>query len=144
MKLYRPKDDLAMKRISKISGEEGFTLIETVLALLLGMIITLSTASLFYFAVRFNSAAEERSRAMAVAQEEIERLRTLTFTELDNSTLAPQTQRTITHAGNSYTIQTTITAGPLRTITVNVTPQSGNGAWSVQPVQLVTMRSEPE
>jgi Tfp pilus assembly protein PilV len=130
----------------RIKDSQGFTLVETIIALLLGMIISLGTASLFFYAVKYNSAAEERARAMAVAQEEIERLRALTFAQLDDATLTLEGDpRNVTVADHIYTIDIDISAGTLRTVRVIVTPQAERGImWAAKPVELITLRSEPE
>jgi type II secretory pathway pseudopilin PulG len=62
-----------MKRLRM--NNNGFTLIETTVAMLVMMIVGLSAASLFLYSVRYNSGASQRSIAMAVAQQRLEVLR---------------------------------------------------------------------
>jgi type II secretory pathway pseudopilin PulG len=56
-------------------NNQGFTLIETTVAMLVMMIVGLSATSLFLYSVRNNSGASQRSVAMAVAQQRLEVLR---------------------------------------------------------------------
>jgi type II secretory pathway pseudopilin PulG len=56
-------------------NNNGFTLIETTVAMLVMMVVGLGATSLFLYAVRYNSGASQRSIAMAVAQQRLEVLR---------------------------------------------------------------------
>jgi prepilin-type N-terminal cleavage/methylation domain-containing protein len=62
------------------SGQQGFTLLETVIALLLMLIVALGSASLFSFSVYNNSGGSDRAVALATAQQALEILRTAPFT----------------------------------------------------------------
>ncbi|HLL73338.1 MAG TPA: prepilin-type N-terminal cleavage/methylation domain-containing protein [Pyrinomonadaceae bacterium] len=62
-----------MKGHSKHSG--GFTLIETTIAMVVMMVVGLGATSLFLYAIRNNSGGEERSQALAIAQQRLEELR---------------------------------------------------------------------
>jgi type II secretory pathway pseudopilin PulG len=115
-------------------GQEGFTLIETSVALVIMMIVGLGAASLFVFGVGTNSRARDRELSMAVAQEQMERLRNAKFADLDATlTATGGANRTVTSAGRSYSVVTTIAntvAGDAtqKTITVTVTPKGSNSA----------------
>src|SRR5215218_1436884 len=61
------------------TGEQGFTLIETTIALVIMMIVGLGAASLFFFAANYNSSAGDRQLAMGVAQKRMEWLRDIQF-----------------------------------------------------------------
>ena len=61
------------------STEQGFTLIETAVSLVIMMIIGLGAASLFAYATMANSSATDREVAMAVAQKRMEWLRSMPF-----------------------------------------------------------------
>jgi hypothetical protein len=50
------------------SNEQGFTLLETSIALVVMMVVTLATGSLFVYAVNYNSGAGDRSAAMTAAR----------------------------------------------------------------------------
>lgn len=60
-------------------GEHGFTLAETVIAMLILMVAGLGVASLFTYAIKNNSHTRDRELAMAVAQTRLEFLRSIPF-----------------------------------------------------------------
>lgn len=74
-------------------NNNGFTLIETTVAMLVMMVVGLGATSLFLYSVRYNSGASQRSVAMAVAQERLEVLRAADYDAADLSfgTRAPET-----------------------------------------------------
>jgi type II secretory pathway pseudopilin PulG len=132
------------------SGEQGFTLIETTISLVIMMVVGLGAASLFFFAVNYNSSAADRQLAMGVAQKRMEWLRDIQFTNTTRnlaytqgglaSTGADGVTETFTNGGRKYTVITTITdlktdpsGNPtLKKITLRVTPQgAGNNLGSV-------------
>src|ERR1041385_7774856 len=59
--------------------QQGFTLLEAAKALVVLMIIGLGIASLFTYAIRANSNADDRELALAIAQKRMEWLRTIPF-----------------------------------------------------------------
>ena len=63
-----------MKR-QRMNNKNGFTLIETTVAMLVMMVVGLGATSLFLYSVRYNSGASQRSIAMAIAQQRLEVLR---------------------------------------------------------------------
>src|SRR5215470_10347355 len=62
------------------SKQRGFTLLEAAIALVVLMVIGLGIASLFTYAIKANSRADDRELAMAIAQKRMEWLRTIPFT----------------------------------------------------------------
>lgn len=122
------------------AGEQGFTLIETSVALVVMMIVGLGAASIFSFAINYNTGASDRQLAMGVAQNRMEWLRTIPFDSTTRSkaytlgglasTGANGVTETFTNGGRSYSVVTTITdldsdpAGnpTLKRITIRVTP----------------------
>jgi len=123
--------------------ERGFTLIETCIALLVMLVAGLGAASLFSYAANYNTGANDRAAAQALAQRKMEQLRKTSFGELENTT------ETVTNAGRSYTVQTvvcndgTALCGGLgfKRVTVTVTPGAVvGGSWSRSSVVLVTLR----
>jgi Tfp pilus assembly protein PilV len=100
--------------------EQGFTLLEASIALVILMIIGLGIASLFTFAVQSNASADDRELAMAIAQKRMEWMRTIPFTTQTRSvafsfpngglgaTAAEGVTETVTNAGRSYVINTVI------------------------------------
>ena len=102
------------------SGREGFTILETTIALLILMIIGLGIASLFLFATQANTRADDRELSIALAQKRMEWLRTIPFTTqtrslayaFPNGGLAATdtngVTETVQSAGRSYQINTVI------------------------------------
>ncbi len=109
-----------LKQTRYRSGERGFTLLETAIALVIMMIITLGVASLFVYATKANMGADDREIAMAIAQKRMEWLRTIPFTTQTRSvaysypdgglaaTNSTGVSETVTSAGRSYVITTII------------------------------------
>lgn len=133
---------------NKKKNERGFTLIETCISMVVMMIAGLACASLFVFSLENNVGGNERALAMAVAQHQLEQLRTVTFE--DASLAVGTTTTTVTSASHDYTVVKRITneTNPngsnknLRKITVSVTPQDGAHAnWTRSAVTVVSLRS---
>ena len=115
--------------------EAGFTLLETAIAMVLLAIVGLGIASCFFFAVKNNSSARDRDLAMAVAQQQAEQLRNVSFT--DAALNAGTTANTVIRGGRPYGVQTVITDsnvqnGTARTkvIQIRVTPWSDGDSWA--------------
>jgi Tfp pilus assembly protein PilV len=127
------------------SNEEGFTLLETSIALIVMMVVTLATGSLFVYAVNYNSGSGDRSAALAIAQQRLERLRRTPFNDALLTTAS--TTETATNAGRSYTVVTTICStsscggsDTLKIITISVTPVSTN-QWANTPAIVTSRRT---
>lgn len=107
-------------RQSGASAQQGFTLLEAAIALVILMIIGLGVASLFTYAVGANSRADDRELAMAIAQKRMEWLRTIPFTTQTRmvaysfpdgglqATAADGVTETVISAGRSYIVNTVI------------------------------------
>ena len=140
---------------AKRSGERGFTLAETAIALLIMLIASVGILSLFSYAIKYNAGAKDRELAMAVAQKRMEWLRGIPY-DADtraktyaNGGLAATNgvTETATSAGRSYTVVTKIANvvgatdadSKVKKITIEVTPDGANVA--LAQVTLVTQRS---
>lgn len=133
--------------------EQGFTLIETSIAMVLMSIVGLGAVSLFFYALGANSTARDRELSMAVAQQQMELLRKAPFASLASTvTASGGANRTVTSAGRQYRVVTTITDtvtgnSTNKTITVQVTPVGSDisGLTATQrifgTVTLVTQRT---
>src|SRR5215475_14783984 len=100
--------------------QEGFTLLEAAIALVILMIIGLGIASLFTYAIKANSSADDRELSMAIAQKRMEWLRTIPFTTQTRHvaysypngglevTSTAGVSETVTNANRSYTVVTVI------------------------------------
>jgi type II secretory pathway pseudopilin PulG len=101
-----------MKR-QRMNNQNGFTLIETTVAMLVMMVVGLGATSLFLYSVRYNSGASQRSIAMAIAQQRLETLRSVDYDDAglafgmhdpETVTIAPTTT-TYTQTGSAGSSQ---------------------------------------
>jgi len=124
-------------------GEKGFTLAETVAALLVMMIGGLGICAVFAYAIKNNTGSRDRALALAVAQQQMERYRQMKFIDAGLTAHAATTE-TVTSADNrTYTVRTTITdtTTSLKTIKVEVTPLLSTEEWAQGTVELSVQRS---
>ena len=144
--------------------QQGFTLLEASIAMVILMIVVLGIASLFTYAIRANGSADDRELSMALAQKRLEWLRTIPFTTQTRhvaysypnggleATSTSGVAETVTNAGRSYTVQTVIQnlsvvpagnpdAGEptVKSIKVSVTPVGA--ATAFETVTITTQRS---
>jgi Tfp pilus assembly protein PilV len=135
-------------KIKNQKNERGFTLIETSISMVVMMVAGLAVSSLFVFSTQNNVGGNERALAMAVAQQQMEQLRSQTF---DSTNLNAATKTSTVHnSDRDYTVVKAITdeVNPnnslkkLRKITITVTPVGGSRAtWTRSSVTLVAFRS---
>jgi type II secretory pathway pseudopilin PulG len=131
-----------------VANEHGFTLIETTIAMMIMMIAGLGVLSLFTYSIGYNSGGDDRAVAISIAQQQIEQLRSVQFTDsiLNVSTATVLTPDTISN-GRTYRVTRTVTGSnndaggnpTLKTITIQVAPTSSG--WAGLPVILRTVRS---
>ncbi len=140
---------------ARASAAKGFTLLETVIAMLVMTVVGLGVASAFAFAVSNSGNAADREVATAVAQQRLEQLRSVAFTDVTlNATATSGVATSVVRAGRTFSITTTIAdanvvAGQaaLKTITIKVIPQASSQSWTTATnslfgsVTLVTQRS---
>lgn len=128
-------------------GERGFTLVETCISMVVMMIAGLAISSLFVFSLQNNVGGGDRALAMAVAQQQLEQLRSVAY---DDTTLTVgTTTSTVTSGGRDYSVVKTIaletnddtSSKQLKKITLVVTPTDGAPAWTRSSVTLATLRS---
>jgi Tfp pilus assembly protein PilV len=127
---------------NKKQRQQGFTLIETSVALVVMMIGGLGIAAVFAYAIRNNTGARDRAAALAVAQQELEILRHLSYSDPAlTATVNPITRET-TSAGRSYSIRTNIqdTTATVKTIDIQVTPLSSSNPF-LSTVTVTTQRA---
>ena len=138
-----PVHDVSPRR----SGEDGFTLIETTIAMVLMMIISLWIASLFAFSVYNNSGGSDRAVSLAIAQQAMEALRGATF----NSTTTDArlnagtvTQSGVLRDGRSFNVTRTIvdTSPTVKTITITVTSAGIVKGWASGAGGTITLMSQ--
>jgi Tfp pilus assembly protein PilV len=132
----------SVKSQVRTRGEKGFTLMETATALLVMMIGGLGICAVFAYAIKNNTGSRDRAAAIAVAQQQMERYRQVTF--LDAAlTAGPTTTATVESAGRTYQVRTTITntTTSLKTITIEVTPLLSSDPWALGSVRISVQRS---
>lgn len=128
-------------------GEAGFTLIETAISLGVMMVAALGVAGLFIHSTNNNTGANERAAAMAVAQQRIERLRSVSFDQV-----LAEDGVVVSSGGRQYAIDVNVTVvdtdaddgkDTLKRIEVEVMPLLANGAgvWAEGAVVLWTERA---
>src|SRR5829696_6508135 len=121
-----------MRSHIKNKGERGFTLIETASALLVMMIGGLGICAVFAYAIKNNTGSRDRAAALAVAQQQMEHYRNLTFLDPAlTATVGTPVAVTVASAGRTYSVRTTITdtTTSLKTITIQVTPLLSSEQW---------------
>jgi len=151
------KKAVRMRNRSNKTGEKGFTLIETAIAMVVMAIVGLGVASVFFYAASNTANAADREMATAVAQQRMEQLRNVAFADTTlTATSASGTSTSVTRGGRAYSIVTTIAdsnvvngAPTLKTITIHVIPQAANQSWASSTstlfgsVTLVSERAAP-
>ena len=128
----------------KKGPQSGFTLLETAVAMVVMMIGGLGIAAVFSYAVKNNNGSRDRAIAIAVAQQEVERLRSVEFNDPAlAATPTLVTPVTVTNGGRSFSLRTTIlnTTPTLKTIQIRVTPLGNPDAWASRTVQITMQRA---
>lgn len=122
--------------------EKGFTLVETATALLVMMIGGLGICAVFTYAIKNNTGSRDRATAIAVAQQEMERYRQVTYLD-PLLTASAATTKTVTSADRTFTVTTEIvnTTTSLKTITIDVTPLLSSDPWALGTVRISVQRS---
>jgi Tfp pilus assembly protein PilV len=155
---WRKKAGAARARRRREQGQRGFTLVETVIALLVMMIVMLGVASVFAYAISNNTNGADRAQTLAVAQQSLEALRNMEYSETATHADLAAGQHTLTVTrgdvgltGRQYKIDWEVVdnaSNTLKTITLNVTPIAGGPAWasvsSWATVTIVTQRSKTD
>lgn len=133
-----------MKARAKANQQKGFTLMETSVALVVMMVGGLGIAAVFSYAIRNNTGSRDRVAALAVAQQQMERLRNLPFDDVAlTATAANPAAVTVSSAGRDYAVRTIIanTTGTVKTITIQVTPLTNRNPWALNSVQIMAERA---
>ena len=156
----------SMRSMIDKSNEDGFSLVEVIIALVVFLIVMLGLVVVFTYAVNYNSGNNSRAQALAVLQQQVELSRSAKFTRnktddattLFDMTGGTKTPKTVTSAdGNRFKIQTVIdddpsttavdvvvppTAATLKEITITVTLDSPTPGWQTSvPAKVVLRRA---
>lgn len=137
-------------------NEDGFSLIEAVVASVILLVVLLGVSSVFTYSVIYNTGNNNRSQALSVLQREIELVRSYKFTptitdsELVGGAKAP---KYVTSAdGTSYKVEVTIDDDPatagvqvdstktLKEITILITPTNQVASWQTAVASNAVMR----
>ena len=144
-------------------SEQGFTVFETAIALVVMAVVGLAAAGGFVYAIRYNAGAADRNGSMSIAQTAMEKLRAVPF--YDSSLNAGVTTTTVnmTDTNNnvirSYSVTTTVAnkvidlsgKTTIKSVTIEVAPVNATGTGTLNQnnldfygsVKLYTERSIP-
>lgn len=150
------------RRDQRAGSEAGFTLFETTIAMVVMMIAALGAASVFSFSINYNTGGSDRLVSLALAQEQLERIRSAQF----NSTVTDEilnggtySQAGVTRMGKQYVVTKTIDDDPatantdviptttLKRITISVAPENVSQGWSLNAgatITLITQRARSD
>jgi len=136
---------LCVTKQKRAGRQTGFTLLETAVAMVVMMVGGLGIAAVFSYAVKNNNGSRDRAIALAVAQQELERLRSLPFNDAAlNATPTLVNPITVTNGDErTFAMRTIIlnTTPSLKTIQIRVTPIGNSDAWASRTVQISTQRA---
>ena len=154
-----------LRRSNKKS--DGFSLIEVMMALVVIMIAMLGVFTVFTYAIMYNAGNKTRSEALAVLQQEVERIRAAKFNSTTTDAIlqgGTQAQRIVSGSeGSSFTVnisvdndpsvtnvqdetyqcltpQNAVTPCTLKEIVVTVRLAAPNPGWQTAVPATVTMR----
>ena len=129
----------------KRAGQQsGFTLLETAIAMVVMMVGGLGIAAVFAYAIKNNNGSRDRAIAIAVAQQEIERLRAVPFNDpAMTATPVIAIPVTVSNGGRNFSMRTIIlnTTPSVKTIQIRVTPLGNSDAWASRTVQISMERA---
>ena len=147
------KDSRTDKSVRARGGavQRGFTILETVVAMLIMMVVGFGAVGMFFFSINYNSGAADRARALALAQQHMEILRATDYAALVNGTTNTSenvgSPVTPDNDQRTFNVTTTVADSPgvlnsaQKVITVSVTPAAA-GRWSGGAVTLLCLRSK--
>src|SRR5688500_20136740 len=123
-------------KTQKTKGQRGFTIIETTIASLVMMVGALAVSSLFVFSTQNNVGGSERALAMAVAQQQLEQIRSVSYE--DATLTAGNVNLTVRSGGRDYSVQRVVADGTnadgsarqRKRITNTVTPSGTGEQWT--------------
>jgi Tfp pilus assembly protein PilV len=134
-------------------AEAGFTILETVIALFVALVVGFGAIGLFLFSASFNAGASDRARALSIAQEMMEQVRAKDYEDLAAGTTTETVERGDTYQSDlrSFTVETEVeddnTTSPAnmqKKITVTVTPVAAGGRFSPGGVTVLMLRASDD
>jgi|SRR5947209_3362311 len=151
MNYQRAKQNLCLEVSTEReqSSERGFTMIETMIALVIMMVVGLGAASLFFFAAQNNMGANDRELAMAVAQKRMEWIRSIPLNTTTMSTAYSYPNGGLAATSASGAAETTVSAGRTYLVTTiisdlntNADPAAASAAMPAT-VKVITVKVQP-
>lgn len=175
--MNQPPQTIDVKRetaVQTVGGERGFTLIETTIAMVLLLIAALGAASLFALSIYNNSGGSDRAQTLAVAQQQLERLRHAKFSMSGTDAVLAATPTPLVQvvwrggqnpqdpddpSARPYRVVSSIDDNPatapievnslstLKSITITVTPLTSGPAWAIGnggSVTITTLRAKAD
>jgi Tfp pilus assembly protein PilV len=140
----------ATDRLTASRPDAGFTILETVIALFIALVMGFGAISLFLFSTSFNAGASDRARALALAQQRMEAYRALPYDNLLTANTTEQVAVGSTQVGKSdqrsfkvntkVEYDTEVPSNRQRIITITVTPTE-SGRWTAGAVVLKLLRA---
>jgi type II secretory pathway pseudopilin PulG len=143
----------AGRRPPAARAESGFTILETVIAMFVALVVGFGAIGLFLFSASFNAGASDRARALAIAQETMEGLRAESYADLAAGTTTETVEdgeeahsdiRKFTVVTEIENDGTTAPANRQKQITVTVTPEAAGGRFSPGGVTMSMLRASDE
>src|SRR5215211_266 len=124
------------RKTKTAKGQGGFTLIETSIAMVVMMVGALACSSLFVFSIQNNVGGSERALSMAVAQQQLEQIRSVSYE--DATLTVGTTNLTVMSGGRDYNVQRDVadqtnsdnSPKQLKRITITVTPKGTGANWT--------------
>lgn len=100
-----------------MTGQEGFTLIEAICALVIILVALLGVVFSFTYAINYNAGNQSRSQALAVLQQQVEQMRAAKFTpSITDPVLAGGVRPELTvvsPTGTRFTVAVSVDNDPL-------------------------------
>lgn len=143
------------------SGEDGFSIIEAIIAITILTISLLSVVTIFAYSVRYNAGNNKRSQALAVLQQQVEVLRSVKFTPQTTDPLLLGGTRILPSPATAaddtkYQVEIRVDNDPnmpelqdetpphntkkIKEITLTITPQAAQNGWVTALPTTVVLR----
>lgn len=144
--------------LRKKKYEQGFSLVEALVAIVILLIVLLGVFSVFTYSIIFNTGNNNRSQALSVLQREVEVMRSAKFTPVTTSTNPDLTggvkapREATAGDGSRYRVEITVDDDPftagvqtvststLKEITIKVSPVQSVAAWQTAVASEIVMR----
>ena len=125
---------------AELSSESGFTLIETAVALVIILVAMLGVSFALTYSITYNSGNQARARALAVLQQEVERMRSAKFTPsyTDPVLQGGSSTRAVTSNNYNFTVTTIVDNDP---VAANV--QDESVFTSIKEITITTQLASP-